>query len=106
MVTAKTILNEIKYDLGKELTEDPVAEFPLFAYPEALPHEPPKDWVMKPNGWIHLRWTDPIISPTVEGLEGTAFMPYDFDAEADMMKRLMTTSLDSKTFKLLVEGKA
>ena len=58
---------------------------------------------MKPNSWIHLCLTDPIISP---GLEGTAFIPYDFDAQADTMKRLMTTSLDSNTFKMPVEGRA
>ena len=72
MVAAKTTLNEIKHDFRRELTEEPVVEFPLYTHLEALPHQPPKDWVMKPNGWIHLRWIDPIIPPTVEGLEGTA----------------------------------
>ena len=45
MVSAITTLNEIKNYFGKELTEDPVAEFPLYAHPEALPHQPPKDWL-------------------------------------------------------------
>ena len=105
MVTAKTTLNEIKYDFRKELTEVSVAEFPLYAHLEALPHEPPKDWIMKPNDWVHLRWKDPIIPPTIEGLKGAAFVPYDFDAQTDTMNKLVTTSLDSKTFKLLVEGR-
>ena len=106
MVSTKTTLNEIKHDFGKELTEEPVVEFPLYAHPDALPHQPPKDWVMKPKDWIHLRWIDPVIPPTVEGLEGIAFIPYDFNAQADTMKRLTTTSLDSNTFKLLVKGRA
>ena len=106
MVSSKTSLSELSFDFGKELTDAPVLDFPLYMHPEALPHEPPTDWSMKLNRWPHLCWTDLIIPPSLEGLEGIHFTPFDLEGSSDMMSRLMTTSLTSKTFKLMVEGRA
>lgn len=82
MVYTKTSLNKLSFDFGEELTNAPVIEFPLYVHLDALPHEPPTDWSMKPNGQLHLRWIDPIIPPSLEGLEGTPFVPYDFEASS------------------------
>ena len=106
MVSSKTSLRELTFDFNKKLTDAPVFEFLLFMQPEASPHEPPTDWSIKPNDWPHLRWTDPIIPPSLEGLEGIHFTPFDLKGSSDTMKRLLTTGLTSQTFNQMVEGRA
>ena len=93
MVSLKTSPGELTFNFGKELTDAPVFEFPFYVHPEALPHEPLTDWSMKPNGWPHFQWTDPIIPPSLEGLEGIHFTPFDMEGYSDTMKRLLTTRL-------------
>ena len=106
MGSSKTSLNELTFDFSKELTDAPVLEFPLFMQPEVLPHEPPTNWRMKANGWPQLQWTDPIIPPSLQGLEAIHFTPFDLEGFSDTMTRLSTTGLTSPTFKLMVEGRA
>ena len=65
--------------------------------PDALPHEPPTDWSVKPDGWPHLQWTDPIVTPSLDGLEGIHFTPLDMEGSFDTMKILLTTGLTSET---------
>ena len=106
MVSSKTSLSELTFDFNKELTDAPVTEFSLFMQPEALPHEPPTDWSMKPNVWPHLQWTDAIIPPSLEGLEVIHYTPFDLEGSSDTMTRLLTTGLTSQTFNSMVKGGA
>src|SRR5687767_3602608 len=103
MVSAKSSPFDLKFDFGKDLTEHPVLEFPMVVRPDVLPHEPPRDWVMRKK-WIHLFWIDPLVAPTEEGLEGIEFEPFDF--QYDTMSKLMETTLTLKTFNLMLEGRA
>ena len=84
--SSKTSLRELTFNFNNELTDTPVLEFPLFVQLEALPHEPPTDWSMKPSGWPHLWWTDPINPPSLEGLEGIHFIPFDPEGSSDTIK--------------------
>ena len=104
MVSFKTFLRDLNFDFNNELTDEPVFKFPLFIHPEVLPHEPPTDWSIKPNGWLHLRWIDPIILPSLEGLEGIHFTPFNLEGSFDTIKRLLTMGLTSQTFNLMVES--
>ena len=106
MVSSKTALCDLTFDFNNELTNEPVFEFPLFMQQEALPHEPPTDWSMKANSWPHLRWTDPVVPPSLEGLEGIHFTSLDLKGSSDTMKRLLSTGLTYETFKQIVEGRA
>ena len=106
MVSSKTFLRDLNFYFNNELTDEPVFEFPLFMYPEALPQEPPTDWSMKTNGWPHLRWTDPVAPPSLEDLEGIHFTPLDVEGSSDTMKRLLSTRLTSETFKQMLDGRA
>ena len=106
MISSKTSLRDLTFDFNKELTDAPVFEFPLFMQPEALPHESSTDWSMKPNGWPYLRWTDPIIPPSLKDLEGIYFTPFYLEGSSDTMKRLLSTGLTYQTFNQMVEGRA
>ena len=106
MVSSKTFLRDLNFYFNNELTDEPVFEFPLFMYPEALPQEPPTDWSMKTNGWPHLRWTDPVAPPSLEDLEGIHFTPLDVEGSSNTMKRLLSTALTSETFKQMLDGRA
>ena len=61
---------------------------------------------MRLIGWPHLRWTDALIPPSLEGLEGTHFTPLALDNPPDTMTRLLTTRLTSEVFNLMVESRA
>ena len=68
MVSSKTSLRDLTFDFNNELTDGLIFEFLLFMQLEALPHEPPPDWSMKTNGWLHLYWTDSIVPPSLDSL--------------------------------------
>ena len=106
MVSSKTSLYDLTFDFNKELIDALVFEFPLFMQPEALLPEPPTDWSMKPNSWPHLRWTDPIVPPTLEGLESIDFTPFDLEGSSDTMKRLLTTRFTFQTLNQMLKDRA
>ena len=93
MVSSKASLRDLTFNFNNELTNGPVFEFPLCMQPEALPHEPPTDWSMKTNGWPHFYWTDPIVPPSLEVLEGIQFTPLNVEDSSETIKKLLTTEL-------------
>lgn len=84
-----TTISSLRYDFSKDLTDEPVYEFPSSIFSEALPHEPLRDWQTK-NKWINFYWLDDLIPLTVEGLEDTAFTPLNFsEFSQEVLSKLM-----------------
>ena len=106
MVSSKAFLHDLTFDFNDNLTDGPVFEFPLYMQPQVLPHEPPTEWSMKANGWPHFHWTDPIVPPSLEGLEGFHFTPLNLEDSDATMKKLLTTQLTLEVFRQMVEGRA
>lgn len=105
MVIAKSSPFDVKFEFGTGLTDTAMAKFPMAYNADALPHEPPKDWIMKQK-WVYLFWIDELPPPSLQGLEGAAFTPFDFDGSDETMKKLQETAFLEKYYNMIVKGRA
>ena len=106
MVSSKAYLRDLTFDFNDNLIDGPVFKFPLYMQPQALPHEPPTEWIMKANGRPHFHWTDPIVPLSLKGLEGIHFSPLNVEDSFATMKKLLTNELTPEIFRQMVEGRA
>lgn len=106
MATVEISIQDLEHDFKTRLTEIATVNFPMAILPKALPYEPPTDWQMR-TAWPHLYWNDELPSPSLQGLEGISFSPFDFSfMDASAQKNFQGAALSEKIYNQMVAGRA